>query len=249
MIGIVGGIGPMAGIDLYKKIVENTIAQRDQEHLSVLLASLPAEIVDRTAFILGESEINPANALARVILMLENAGSSYIGIACNTAHAPAIFDAMLAILDQAGAKAEIVNLIDRTVADIYSHPLHLRQVGVLCTSGSYRAKLYQDALERAGLLPVMLDYDRHVELVQEAIYHPVFGLKCVAEGHPEAILHLNTAIVELQSLGAEAIVLGCTEIGMVEEALDFQGLTAFNPNLILARTLIQKACPAKLKPA
>ncbi|MDX1912737.1 MAG: amino acid racemase [Saprospiraceae bacterium] len=248
MIGIVGGIGPMAGIDLYKKIVDNTIAQRDQEHLSVLLASLPADIADRTAFLLGEAAINPANALARVILLLEKAGARHIGIACNTAHAPAIFDTMLDHLKQAGSQAEICHLIEITLAAIQTAPLQIRQVGVLCTSGSYQARLYQGALERAGLLPVMLNFDRHVELVQAAIYHPVVGLKAAPEGRPEAIFNLNTAIVELQALGAESVVLGCTEIGMVEEALDFQGMTAFNPNLILARTLIQKACPAKLKP-
>jgi aspartate racemase len=248
MIGIVGGIGPMAGIDLYKKIVENTLAQRDQEHLSVLLAALPGEITDRTAFLLGANDQNPAAALARVVLLLENAGAGHIGIACNTAHAPAIFDAMRRVLDQAGSRAEITHLIEETLATILAHPMQIRQVGLLCTSGSYRAQLYQHPLKNSGLHPVVLDFERHVELVQEAIYHPVFGLKAEPEGHPEALLNLNTAIVELQALGAEAIVLGCTEIGMVEHMLDFHGLIAVNPNLILARKLIEKTAPAKLKP-
>ena len=104
MLGIVGGIGPMAGADLYKKIVENTIANTDQEHLSVLLASMPNEIADRTSFLLGKTDKNPAPAIAQIILMLERAGATHIGIACNTAHSPQIFEPMYSILAQNESK-------------------------------------------------------------------------------------------------------------------------------------------------
>jgi aspartate racemase len=50
MIGIVGGVGPLAGLDIFKKIIEETIATKDQDHIPVILSSQPQRIADRTAF-------------------------------------------------------------------------------------------------------------------------------------------------------------------------------------------------------
>ncbi len=247
MIGIVGGIGPMAGADLYKKIVEHTEAHCDQDHLSVLLASLPQQIGDRSQFLLGNSNENPANSLAEVILLLENAGSKYIAMACNTAHAPQIFNPMIQLLKDKGSKAEILHLIELTMTFIKAQEYGFERIGLLCTLGSYKTNLYQNPLRNASLKPVVLDIEQHTELVQVPIYHPEYGLKSMSEGHPEAIIKLNTAIAELQALGAEAVILGCTEIGMVEDQLDFHGMAAFNPNTILARELIRRVAPEKLK--
>ncbi len=245
MIGIVGGIGPMAGIDLYKKIVEQTLANSDQEHLPVLLASMPNEIVDRTEFLLGKITENPAPALAKVILLLERAGAQHIGIACNTAHAPAIFEPMRAILSQNNSKAVIVNMIEASVTAIMNHPEKIQRVGVLSTMGTYKTRIYQHRLESDGLIPVVLDLEQQEALPQRAIYE----IKAASTNIPQGPLDLlNTAIQHLKILGAQAIVLGCTELGMIENRLDFQGLHVFNPNLILARTLIAHAFPKKLKP-
>ncbi len=246
MIGIVGGIGPMAGIDLYKKILENTIATIDQEHLPVLLASMPNEIADRTSFLHGRSIENPAPALARIILMLENAGSKHIGIVCNTAHASEIFDPILAILNANDSKVEIVNMINETVHAIRSHPANIQRVGLLSTSGTYKTRIYQNQLEQAGLIPVLLDFEQHEALVQEAIHR----IKAASTNVPQKPVDLlNSAIKMLKNLGVQAIVLGCTELGMIEERLDCGNLVVFNPNLVLARTLIMRAFPEKLKAA
>jgi aspartate racemase len=243
MIGIVGGIGPMAGIDLYKKIVENTLARADQEHLPVLLASLPNEIADRTTFLLGKSAENPAAALAKVILLLSNAGASHVGIACNTAHAPQIFEPMLAMIKEKKAHVEVLNMIDLAVQSIQSSPAKIKRIGLLSTTGTYKTEIYQNRLKAAGLVPVLLDYDTHESLPQTAIYE----IKAAATHIPQLpVDRLNKALGLLQSQGAEGVVLGCTELGMIEDRLEFQGLEAFNPNLILARALIQKTFPKKL---
>lgn len=245
MIGILGGIGPMAGADLYKKIVENTVALIDQEHLPVLLASIPNEIPDRTSFLLGKTSENPAPALAKVILLLERAGATHIGIACNAAHSPQIFGPMWSILQQNDSKVTLVNMIDEALRSIQNHPGHIQRVGLLCTSGTYRTHMYQERLESNGFTPLLLDFERHQALVQEAI----FAIKAASTQVPQAPIDLiDTAILELKNLGAQAVLLACTELGMIEERLDTHGLALFNPNLVLARTLISHTFPQKLKP-
>jgi aspartate racemase len=244
MIGIVGGIGPLAGADLFRKIIENTLAKSDQEHLPVLLASIPNEIADRTTYLLGKSTENPAPALAKIILMLENAGAKHIGIACNTAHAPEIFVPMQAILKEKGSQVEIINLIDETVRAIQSHPEKIQTVGLLTTSGAYKTKIYQNRLAAAGLTPMVLELDQQEALPQRAIYE----IKAASTEIPQGPIDLlNAAIQILKNKGAQAIVLGCTEIGMIEDRLDADGLVVFNPNLILARNLIERSFPEKLK--
>lgn len=244
MIGIVGGIGPMAGVDLYRQIVENTIARTDQEHVPVLLASLPNEIVDRTTFLLGKIDQNPASALARVIMLLNNAGCTHVGIACNTAHAPQIFEPMQALLGIMGARVELVHMIDEVIETILDHPDQPRRIGVLSTTGTYMTRIYQNRLEAVGLMPVMLEYSQHEALVQRAIY----AIKEASTHVPQEPVDLvNQAILHLKNQGADALVLGCTELGMVADRLEMLELPAFNPNLILARTLIERTFPHKLK--
>ena len=71
IIGIIAGAGPFAGLDLATKILEQTDASCDQEYLPMVSVSTPGEIVDRTRFLLGESEENPAYALAKNFLDLQ----------------------------------------------------------------------------------------------------------------------------------------------------------------------------------
>ena len=245
MIGIVGGIGPLAGADLYRRIVENTVAETDQEHLPVLLASLPHKIVDRTSYLLGRIAENPAPALADVIILLHKAGAQTIGIACNTAHAIPIFDPIVSLLQEKGCTPRLIHMIEETIRAIQQHPKKIKRIGVLSTSGTYQTRLYPKQLEAAGLLPVLLSLERHEALSQRAIYE----IKKYPEAIPQmAITRLNTAFEELKSLGAEAVILGCTELGMIAHHLNTLDLEVFNPNNILARALIAATYPHQLKP-
>src|SRR5215213_8942139 len=91
-IGIVGGMGPQAGVALLNSITCMTGAAKDQEHLSAILMSFPGEVEDRTSFLEGNVSINPAYSIANIISRLEIAGANIIGIACNTSHAPRIYN-------------------------------------------------------------------------------------------------------------------------------------------------------------
>ena len=224
MIGIVGGIGPLAGADMYKQIVANTIVRADQDHLPVMLASLPGEIVDRMPFLLEGKGENPAMGIAKVIQMLENAGAEIIAIACNTAHSPAIYEPLLQLLKVQGSTAEILNLIDTTIQNIVLHKADILQVGVLTTTGAYKVGLFQQALESAGLEPLLLPYERHESLIHNAIFRIKVAGDVVED---QVVEQLNTAIQELKTMGAQAILLGCTEIGMIEKSLDYSGMAVF----------------------
>src|SRR5688572_19505545 len=104
MIGIAGGAGPFAGLDLLRKVMEETVADKDQEHVSVIMISRPEIISDRTEFLVGREKLNPAFAIAGIMLDLERAGANIAAIPCNTAHARPIFDVIQNELDKRGSR-------------------------------------------------------------------------------------------------------------------------------------------------
>ena len=75
IIGILGGVGPYAGLDLVRKIFDNTIAESDHEHLPVILYSVPQLVPDRTDFITGKSPVNPSEGLIQGLQSLIKAGA------------------------------------------------------------------------------------------------------------------------------------------------------------------------------
>ena len=94
IIGIVGGVGPYAGLDLNKKIFDQTCSKTDEEHLSVALISCSADIPNRLDYLMKRSDLNPADAFFDILKKLETIGAEVVGIACNSSHYSEIFDAL-----------------------------------------------------------------------------------------------------------------------------------------------------------
>jgi len=241
IIGIVGGVGPYAGIDLERKLFDLTEATRDQDHHSVVMASLPREIEDRTEFLIGNTDINPAFALARIIKDLADLNASIIGIACNTAHSPPIFDVILQQMEVDGTDVKLVHMIEEVADFITAHHPDLTRFGVLSTIGTFRTGIYQTALEKRGLEVILPDGETQA-LVHTAIYDPGFGIK--SRSNPVSDLamdHLFEGIHYLQGQDVEGIVLGCTEISMALDGRMVSEVELIDPTRILAAALIREA--------
>ena len=113
-IGIVGGAGPYAGLDLAQKLLQQTKAKSDQDYLPTLLISTPELIEDRTDFLLGKTTNNPAHAIYSNLRDLEALGATVAGIACNTAHAPEIRNVLLEKLKISESNLKLLDMISET---------------------------------------------------------------------------------------------------------------------------------------
>lgn len=248
-IGIVGGVGPYAGIDITRKVFDSTVASADHEHLSVLLLSSPSEIGDRTAFILGNSAVNPAEGIFNMLKRMESAGVDVAAIACNTAHSPLIFDAVTERLKSGKSRIKLVHMIREAALFIKEHYPGMKRVGVLATDGTLKAGVYDTVFGKEGLSVIYPDASIQKENVHRAIYDPSYGIKASSNPVSDAASKdIRDAATHLAGKGAECVVLGCTELPLAFAGGDGLPVPLIDANLALARALVKSAAPEKLKP-
>jgi len=249
-IGILGGMGPKAGLDLFQAVMDNTLATRDQDHVPTLLWSA-AHVPDRTAFLLqgagnpAEGTLrDPAPPMGRALVQLAGAGATTAAVACNTAHAEPIFRRVQEHVRQSAPGLTLLHMIHETVASISG-----RKIGLLATAGTYRLRLYDDALAKAGFTAILPSEDIRENHLFPAIYDPESGIKAasspVTDRAREAVA---LAIEHLLGRGAERVILGCTELPLAVGGHHALHPYVINPTRIVARALIRATFPHRLKP-
>lgn len=201
-VGVIGGVGPLATAYFLDKVVRLTHAHRDQDHVDLVVLN-HATIPDRTDFILGRSSDDPGPVMAADARRLEEFGVSFLVVPCNTAHY--FTDQVTAAVD-----VPVLSIVEETVAEALSRFPELRAVGILATSGTLHAEVYQQALARHGLGSVVPDA-RDQEIVMGLIYDQVKA------GRPVDVDALHGVLGRLRDRGAEAVVLGCTELSVIAE--------------------------------
>ncbi|MCW8084564.1 amino acid racemase [Roseococcus sp. MDT2-1-1] len=206
MLGVLGGMGPLASADFMRQLTLLTRAERDQDHVPAVLWSDP-RVPDRTAARLGQAE-DPLPMLMRGIRGLEQAGCRAVAIPCNTAHG--WFDAM-----QAATTLPILHIVDAAREELERLEVGEGPIGLMGTAGTLAMGLYQGRIGRECLVPEAALMDSHVSL----------GIALVkANRVREAYAPLAEAARILRGRGARAVVLGCTEIPLgiaAGEALEF----------------------------
>ncbi|CAA9550324.1 MAG: Aspartate racemase [uncultured Thermomicrobiales bacterium] len=230
-VGIIGGMGPLATADLYRKLILATPARRDQDHLHVIIDADPT-IPDRTAALRGEGP-DPTPALLAAARRLEGAGADFLAIVCNTAHAflPALRP-QLAI--------PILDMIAETAGQIADSFPGMRRVGILATRGTIETGLYERALRERGL-EALIPAPEQQRLVDA-------GIGAVKEGitGPAAGGWLAEASRALVASGAEVLVAGCTEIPLVLDA-GMVPVPLIDPTHTLAEAAVREARAAPTK--
>ena len=205
-LGIVGGMGPAATADLMAKIVAETPASRDQDHIRVLVDSNPA-IPDRTQAILGDGP-SPAPLMAASARLLERAGAEFLVIACNTAHA------YVADVERA-VGVPVLSMLRATVDEVLQGD-RSGPVGVLATTACLATGIYQSHFTEADVRVITLDDDEQVVLMN------VIGTIKRSGKSPSTVAEVRRSIDALTTKGAGIIVAGCTEVPLVLSGSDLR---------------------------
>ena len=237
MIGIVGGMGPYAGLDLVKKVFDLTQADQDQEHVPLAMISVPHKIEDRTKFLEGRTKTNPGIEIARIVKKLSKQGASVIGMPCNTAHSPAIIKE---VYNKMPKGVMFINMIREVLKFIQDKYKGIDRVGVLATAGTIKENVYTDELIKNNLQPITLSNNKQGELIDKSIYSKDFGIKSFSNPvHESAVKNIELAIESLIEKKAEVIILGCTEIPLAINSTSYNSVPLIYSTMILAKSLLK----------
>ena len=227
-LGVIGGLGPIATAHFMELIIRMTEAVTDQEHLDMIIYNRPS-IPDRTGYILDQTKPNPLPEMIRVGNALARQGAKLIAIPCMTAH---YFHRELTRY----IEAPIVHAIHEVAAHLKKHGV--TRVGIMATDGSIRSGLFQRELQKHGIEPI-IPGETGQKCVMSVIYDDVKA------GLPAEMDKFHFASSELREKGAQAIILGCTELSLVKRDCDI-GAGYLDAMEVLAQTCVLR-CGGRLK--
>lgn len=228
-IGMIGGMGPLATADLFRKIVLMTDAGCDNDHIRIFVDN-NTNIPDRTAAILRGGK-DPLQDMTDSIRALERCGADCLVMPCNTAHyfLPRLkerTDLPFLSMLEVTAKACAARYPGKTAA-------------ILGTRGTLQTGIYADAL-RAEHVPYVLPDEIQKDALMDAIYGVKGGVDLETVRAP-----IEALISEMQARGADYFILGCTELPIVAQELKLKA-GFIDPTSELARAAIE-FCGYKVK--
>lgn len=225
VVGILGGMGPAATVDFYAKVVRHTPAERDQEHLRIVIWADPTVPSRQEALLAGGTD--PTPWLKEGVRRLVGSGAEIVVVPCNTIHA--YLDPVMA--DQ---PVEFLSIIDMTVEAIQRRDVS--RVGLLATDGALASGVYQGALHEAGidwLLPKPSQQKALMSLVDAVKADP-------ADQSLHAQVH--EMLSDLRAQGVATSIAGCTEISALLGDLPAgDDIDVIDPALELALHTITRA--------
>lgn len=229
ILGVLGGLGPMATAYYLELIIKMTDAATDQEHLQSIVMNFPT-VPDRTAYILGRSQESPLEPMVALGQQLKAMGASVIATPCITAH---YFHQSL----QEGIGLPVIHGIECIAQRLAQGGIS--RVGLMATDGTVRSGIFQRQAEARGMELILPD-EQGQSAVMRLIYDQVKAGK-----QPE--LSLFEAVKEqLRSKGAQVVVLGCTELSMLKKEF-FLGDGILDALEVLAQESVL-ACGKQVKP-
>ena len=198
LLGVLGAMGPLASAQFMTRLTLLTDAALDQDHVPAILWSDP-RIPDRGPSLLGEpGAADPLPALLAATRGLRAAGCSALAIPCNTAHGWA------GILGAQGM--ELLHIVDATAGELAGAMVRGACVGIIGTTATLRLKLYPAGFEPHGW--------RCIEPTEDETRHLVMPAIAAVKGNrvAESFAPIAEVTRRLVSRGADAVVLGCTEL-------------------------------------
>lgn len=227
-VGVIGGLGPLATLDFFERILRRTRTVSEQDHLRLIIDN-NTHIPDRNAFARGEGP-SPAPALAASARGLEQAGADFIVMTCNTTHA---FEADI----RAAIGIPFLSIIAETTQAVAG--LQPQAAGVLAGDACLAAGLYQNALSRAGVACLLPDRSSQTSLM-ELIYRIKAG-----DTGDTVRRSARTLARRLEAQGADVIIAGCTEIPIVLTPDDIDGELVSSTDVLVDRTILYAGAELK----
>ena len=223
MIGVLGGMGPLATVDFFSKVIAATPASCDEHHVPLLIQSDP-RIPARPAAILRGAH-SPLQALLAGRDRLIAAGVVALAMPCNTAHFwyPDLVQ---------GCSVPFLSIVDACGKELGALAPPGGQVGIIATRATLAAKIFDTHLLRLGYIPVLPEDEQLEDLILPAIELVKAGA-AVDGGHL-----IEQAVKRLSARGATAVILACTETPVALDAIQ----SGWRSNCIDSTGALARSC-------
>lgn len=229
-IGILGGMGPEATVDCFAKIIKNTPATKDQDHIRIVIDSNP-KVPDRTAAIIDDGE-SPVPIMVAGCNALQRAGADFIIIPCVSAHV------FLAEVKQQ-IKLPVLSILDSVAETIARDHPAIKTIGLLGTTGTVSGGLFQKRLAQEDITALVPD-----DTVQARVMDAIYDIKNTKPSRTRSEI-MNDLVTAAQSLiskkpaGAQGIIAGCTEVPLALRQ-EHLSIPYFDAVALLARAAIRR---------
>lgn len=199
VVGVLGGMGPLATADFFTKLVQVTPAETDQDHLPVVISCEPQIPSRPKAYYDPGGAPSPLPALKARRDRLIAAGAGCIVIPCNTAHY--WFDGLTD-----DSPVPFIHIVEATADALDGRGANGAMVGLIGTEPTLEGKLYESVLTARGYRCTDADADVMKRLVRPGI--DLVKRNATAQAEPL----FREAVEKMTGAGAEIVVLGCTEV-------------------------------------
>ncbi|CAK0757092.1 aspartate racemase [Gammaproteobacteria bacterium] len=223
VVGVIGGMGPYATLSFFKCLLDNTPSKKDRDHLHVIIDNNP-KIPSRTrAFLFNKDD--PVPAIVKSANSLKFAGADFLVMPCNSAHY---------FLERVREQVDIpfINMIEKTCREVLI--LGPKSVGVLAGEVTVKGRLYEQFLEKYGIKVLQVSDKEQVtvrNIIEEVKNNSVTS---------NTRKHFQELLGILEEMGADVIVLGCTELPFVVEGIS-TSLPIVDSAEALAKAVVRNA--------
>lgn len=222
ILGIIGGMGPMATVNFYKQIIQMTDAGRDQDHIRIIIDS-NTNISDRTDAIIGNGK-SPLPALLDSAKKLESLKVDGLTMPCNTAHY--YYEDI-----KKNINIPFLNMIEETALNINSNYSFIKKAGLLATEGTCKANIYEKYFSKYNI-QLIKPAEKYQHNITEVIYNIKKG------NYDRDLSGLFNTLKSLNDKGVEIFILGCTELSFAFEHFRINA-TSIDPIIVLAKRAIK----------
>lgn len=204
ILGVLGGMGPLATQEFYKMLIQRTDAQTDQQHINTIILG-HATLPDRTEAINSGNTSEFTELLLKDVAMLEEMGAAVIAMPCNTAH-------IIMPELQAKTNLRIINMVEETAKKLSEFGKHTK-IAILATDGTIKTGVYQEALHKYHM-QAYNPSPKAQAIVMRMIYE---GIKANKGVDLEEYKFVES---EIHKQGCTAAILACTELSCIPEFHD-----------------------------
>ena len=208
-LGVIGGMGPLATVNFYERVVLNTAAKCDNEHIDMVVLS-HSSMPDRTKCIIENKGGEFLEVIKKDFKILENIGVDAVAIPCNTSHY--FFDEFKKFTG-----LRIINMIEETILEVKKRGIE--KIAVFGTLGTLNSKVYEKYANQHGLLVKEVSPED-----KQAVMDIIYDIKETNCLDGRRFVDILSRYCDDETVG----IIACTELSLLDIPLDINTIDALN---------------------